>query len=170
MVAREGSAPPISGCRPDVILFHHRAEILPVCRELGIGFVAYSPLGRGFLTAKFKRAEDLPHSDWRRNSPRFQEDNFERNRALVERIELLAIRKKCTAAQLALGWLLAQGGDIVPSPGTKRRRYLKENVAALSVELTPAEITEISSALPPGATAGMRYPEAEWHVVKPFDF
>jgi aryl-alcohol dehydrogenase-like predicted oxidoreductase len=127
--------------------------------------VAYSPLGRGFLTAKFKRAEDLPPGDWRRNSPRFQGENFVRNRELVERIESLAMRKKCTAAQLALGWLLAQGGDVVPIPGTKRRKYLEENVAALNVELTPAEIKEISSAMPPGAATGIRYPEASMQAV-----
>jgi aryl-alcohol dehydrogenase-like predicted oxidoreductase len=133
---------PISALQTEYSLWTRdvEAEILPVCRELGIGFVAYSPLGRGFLTAKFKKAEDLPPGDWRRNSPRFQGENFERNLELVERIEALAMRKKCTAAQLALGWLLAQGDDIVPIPGTKRRKYLEENVAALNVELTPAEI------------------------------
>ena len=106
---------PISALQTEYSLWTRdvEAEILPVCRELGIGFVAYSPLGRGFLTAKFKRAEDLPPGDWRRNSPRFQEDNFVCNRELMERIESLAMRKKCTAAQLALGWLLAQGDDIV---------------------------------------------------------
>ena len=158
---------PISALQTEYSLWTRdvEAEILPVCRELGIGFVAYSPLGRGFLTAKFKKAEDLPPGDWRRNSPRFQEDNFVRNRELVERIESLAIRKKCTAAQLALGWLLAQGDDIVPIPGTKRRKYLEENVAALNVELTPAEIKEVSSAMPPGAATGMRYPEASMQAV-----
>jgi aryl-alcohol dehydrogenase-like predicted oxidoreductase len=158
---------PISALQTEYSLWTRdvEAEILPVCRELGIGFVAYSPLGRGFLTAKFKKAEDLPPGDWRRNSPRFQEDNFVRNRELVERIESLAIRKKCMAAQLALGWLLAQGDDIVPIPGTKRRKYLEENVAALNVELTPAEIKEVSSAMPPGAATGMRYPEASMQAV-----
>jgi aryl-alcohol dehydrogenase-like predicted oxidoreductase len=158
---------PISALQTEYSLWTRdvEAEILPVCRELGIGFVAYSPLGRGFLTAKFKRAEDLPPGDWRRNSPRFQGENFMHNRELVERIESLAIRKKCTAAQLALGWLLAQGGDIVPIPGTKRRKYLEDNVAALNVELTPTEIKEISSAMPPGAAAGKRYPEASMQAV-----
>jgi aryl-alcohol dehydrogenase-like predicted oxidoreductase len=141
------------------------AEIQPVCRELGIGFVAYSPLGRGFLTAKFKKAEDLPPSDWRRNSPRFQGENFERNLKLVERIEALAMRKKCTPAQLALGWVLAQGDDIVPIPGTKRRDYLEENVVALNIGLTPAELAEISAATPAGAAAGTRYPEASMQSV-----
>jgi aryl-alcohol dehydrogenase-like predicted oxidoreductase len=139
------------------------AEIRPVCRELGIGFVAYSPLGRGFLTGKFKKTEDLPPGDWRRNSPRFQGENFERNLKLVERIEALAMRKKCTAAQLALGWVLAQGDDVVPIPGTKRRNYLEENVAV--IELTPAELEQISAATPPGAAAGTRYPQASMQSV-----
>jgi aryl-alcohol dehydrogenase-like predicted oxidoreductase len=141
------------------------AEIRPVCRELGIGFVAYSPLGRGFLTAKFRKTEDLPAGDWRRNSRRFQGENFERNLKLVERVEALAILKKCTPAQMALGWLLAQGEDIVPIPGTKRRKYLEENVAALTVELTSVELDSISSATPLGAAAGMRYPEASMQSV-----
>jgi aryl-alcohol dehydrogenase-like predicted oxidoreductase len=141
------------------------AEIRPVCRELEIGFVAYSPLGRGFLTGKFKKTEDLPPGDWRRNSPRFQGENFERNLKLVERIKALAMRKKCTAAQLVLGWVLAQGEDVVPIPGTKRRNYLEENVAALNIELTPAELEEISAAAPPGAAAGMRYPQASMQSV-----
>ena len=153
---------PISALQTEYSLWTRdvEAEILPACRELGIGFVAYSPLGRGFLTAKFRKAEDLSPADWRRNSPRFQAENFERNLKLVERIEALAIRKKCTSAQLALGWLLAQGEDIVPIPGTKRRKYLEENVATLTVELTPAELAEISAVAPPGAAAGTRYPEA----------
>jgi aryl-alcohol dehydrogenase-like predicted oxidoreductase len=141
------------------------AEIRPVCRELGIGFVAYSPLGRGFLTGKFKKTEDLPPGDWRRNSPRFQGENFERNLKLVERIEALAMRKKCTAAQLALGWVLAQGEDVVPIPGTKRRNYLEENVAALNIELTPAELEQISATTPPGTAAGARYPQASMQSV-----
>ena len=158
---------PISALQTEYSLWTRdvEAEILPVCRELGISFVPYSPLGRGFLTAKFKKTGDLPPGDWRRNSPRFQADNFERNRELVERIELLAKRKKCTAAQLALGWLLAQGGDIVPIPGTKRRKYLEENVAALNLQFTPEEIKKISSAMPPGAATGMRYPEASMQAV-----
>jgi aryl-alcohol dehydrogenase-like predicted oxidoreductase len=141
------------------------AEILPVCRELGIGFVAYSPLGRGFLTAKFRKPGDLPPGDWRRNSPRFQGENFERNLKLTGRIEALAERKRCTAAQLALAWMLAQGDDIVPIPGTKRRSYLEENVAALNLELTPSDLEAISTAAPPGAAAGMRYPEASMQSV-----
>jgi aryl-alcohol dehydrogenase-like predicted oxidoreductase len=158
---------PISALQTEYFLWTRdvEAEIRPVCRELGVGFVAYSPLGRGFLTAKFRKAEDLLSGDWRRNSPRFQGGNFERNLKLVERVEALAIRKKCTPAQMALGWLLGQGEDIVPIPGTKRRKYLEKNVAALTVELTPVELEEISSATPPGAAAGMRYPEASMQSI-----
>jgi len=141
------------------------AEILPLCRELGIGFVAYSPLGRGFLTTKFRKPEDLPPGDWRRNSPRFQGENFERNLKLAERIEALARQKKCTPAQLALAWVLAQGENIVPIPGTKRRSYLEENVAARTIELTPSDLAEISAAAPPGAASGQRYPEAGMRAV-----
>jgi aryl-alcohol dehydrogenase-like predicted oxidoreductase len=135
------------------------AELLRVCRELGIGFVAYSPLGRGFLASKLKKPEDLAPGDWRLNSPRFQGENFQRNLDLAGRIESLARRKKCTPAQLALAWVLAQGKHIVPIPGTKRRRYLEENVAALQLELTPSDLAEISAALPTGLAAGERYPE-----------
>ena len=158
---------PISAMQTEYSLWTRdvEAEIRPVCRELGIGFVAYSPLGRGFLTGKFKKTEDLPPGDWRRNSPRFQGENFERNLKLVERIEALAMRKKCTAAQLALGWVLAQGEDVVPIPGTKRRNYLEENVAALNIELTPADLEEISAATPLGAAAGARYPQASMQSV-----
>jgi aryl-alcohol dehydrogenase-like predicted oxidoreductase len=158
---------PISALQTEYSLWTRdvEEEIRPVCRELGIGFVAYSPLGRGFLTGKFKKTEDLPPGDWRRNSPRFQGENFERNLKLVERIKALAMRKKCTAAQLALGWVLAQGEDVVPIPGTKRRNYLEENVAALNIELTPAELEQISAAAPPGAAAGTRYPQASMQSV-----
>jgi len=141
------------------------AEILPTCRELGIGFVPYSPLGRGFLSGKIKQPDALATDDWRRNSPRFQGENLRRNVALAERVEALAHRKHCTAAQLALAWVLAQGEDIVPIPGTKRRPYLEENVAALGVEFTAAELAEIAAALPPGAASGMRYPEWSMQAV-----
>jgi aryl-alcohol dehydrogenase-like predicted oxidoreductase len=158
---------PISALQTEYSLWTREveAEILPVCRELGIGFVAYSPLGRGFLAATLKKADDLPPGDWRRTAPRFQGENFERNLKLAERIEVLAQRKKCTSAQLALAWVLAQGEDIVPIPGTKRRKYLEENVAALNIELMPADLAEISAAMPPGAAAGMRYPEASMQAV-----
>jgi aryl-alcohol dehydrogenase-like predicted oxidoreductase len=128
-------------------------------RELGIGFVAYSPLGRGFLTGRFRRFEDLPEGDWRRRSPRFQGDNFRKNLELVQRVQEMAAEKKSTAGQLALAWLLAQGKDIVPIPGTKHHKYLEENVAAVGLALTPAELERLDAAAPPGATAGQRYPD-----------
>ena len=134
-------------------------ELLDTVRELGIGFVAYSPLGRGFLTAKITSLDELAEHDWRRSMPRFEEENFRRNMQLVEKIRALAADKGCTPAQLALAWLLAQGEDIVPIPGTKRRAYLEENVGALDVRLTPEELAEIDTFLPPGAAAGPRYPE-----------
>jgi len=140
-------------------------EILPLCRELGIGFVPYSPLGRGFLTGRFRRLEDLPEDDYRRNSPRFQGENFQRNLDLVARVEEIARRKKCTPAQLALAWLLAQGRDIVPIPGTKQRRYLEQNVAALEVELLPSDLEEIEEVAPKGVAAGERYHEAGMRTV-----
>jgi aryl-alcohol dehydrogenase-like predicted oxidoreductase len=135
------------------------AEILPTCRELGITFVAYSPLGRGFFTGTFKSASQIPDDDYRRNHPRFQPDNLKANLALLERVEQFAREKGCTPAQLALAWLLAQGNDIVPIPGTKRRKYLEENVGAVSLQLDARELERIGSAVPPGAAAGLRYPE-----------
>jgi aryl-alcohol dehydrogenase-like predicted oxidoreductase len=133
-------------------------EILPTCRELGIGFVSYSPLGRGFLTGRFKTAEGLEPGDWRLNTPRFQGENFRRNLQIVRCVESIAKRKKCTPAQFALSWLLAQGEDIVPIPGTKRRVYLEENIGAVEVRLTAEDLKEIDGALPVGITAGDRYP------------
>ena len=133
-------------------------EILGVCRELGIGFVPYSPLGRGMLTGKIKKNE-FADDDFRRISPRFQGDNFLRNLKLVERVEQLAAQKNCTPAQLALAWVLAQGDDIVPIPGTKRRKYLDEDLGALDVRLTPADVAKIGELAPRGVAAGMRYPE-----------
>jgi aryl-alcohol dehydrogenase-like predicted oxidoreductase len=140
-------------------------EVLPLCRELGIGFVAYSPLGRGFLTGRFRTFDDLPEDDYRRNSPRFQGENFQRNLDLVARVEEIARRKKSTPAQLALAWLLAQGEDIVPIPGTKQRRYLEENTRALDVELTPADLEEIEEVAPKGIAAGERYHEAGMRTI-----
>ena len=140
-------------------------EILPTVRELGIGFVAYSPLGRGFLTGQFKTFEDLAPDDYRRNSPRFQGENFQRNLDLVRRIEEMARSKGCTAAQLALAWVLSRGQDVVPIPGTKRRTYLEDNVGALSVTLSPDDLAAIDAACPPGAAAGTRYPEAGMQAV-----
>lgn len=135
-------------------------EILPACRELGIGFVAYSPLGRGFLTGRFRRAEDFPAGDYRPNSPRFQGENFERNLRLVEHINRLAAEKHCRPSQLALAWVLAQGEDIAPIPGTKRRAYLEENLLALDVRLSAADLARIDEIAPRGVAAGLRYPEA----------
>ncbi len=140
-------------------------EVLATCRELGIGFVAYSPLGRGFLTGQFKRFEDLPADDYRRMSPRFQGDNFQRNLDLVKRVEQIAAAKGCTPSQLALAWVLAQGEDIVPIPGTKRRKYLEDNVGAVNVRLTPEDIRRIEEVFPSGAAAGDRYPEHMMQLV-----
>jgi len=135
-------------------------EILPALRELGIGLVPYSPLGRGFLTGSFKAAADLADGDFRKNSPRFQGANFERNFALVKTIEEIAAAKSVHAAQVALAWVLAQGDDVVPIPGTKRRTYLAQNIAALEVSLTPAELAQLADVFGAGAAAGTRYPEA----------
>jgi len=133
------------------------AEVLPTCRALGIGFVAYSPLGRGFLTGRIQKVEDLAPDDYRRSAPRFSAENFQQNMRLTRVVEEMATRKGCTASQLALAWLLAQGNDVVPIPGTKREKYLEENTAAVDVTLTPAEVTEINGLLPAGAAAGPRY-------------
>lgn len=135
-------------------------ELLATCRELGIGFVAYSPLGRGFLTGKIRLQEDLAREDHRRNFPRFQGENFEKNLKLVERIHEIAQEKHCWPSQLALAWVLAQGDDIVPIPGTKRRTYVEENLDALNMELTPQELWRINEAAPQGAASGARYNEA----------
>ena len=134
-------------------------EIIPTCRELGIGFVAYSPLGRGFLTGQFKKFEDLPADDYRRFSPRFQGENFQKNLDLVKRVEDIAREKNCQPSQLALAWVMAQGGDIVPIPGTKRRKYLEENAGALEVELNADDLRRLDEVFPFGAAAGERYPE-----------
>ena len=134
-------------------------------RELGIGFVPYSPLGRGFLTGAITRPEDLEADDWRHNNPRFQGENFAKNVKLVEEVKRLAGAKNCTASQLALAWVLAQGDFIVPIPGTKRRKYLDENVGAVDVPLTKDDLAAIERILPAGAAAGNRYPEAGMKAV-----
>ena len=134
-------------------------EILPTIRELGIGFVAYSPLGRGFLSGRFRRPEDLPEGDYRRNAPRFQGENFKKNLELVERVNGIAKQKKCTPSQLALAWVLARGKDIVPIPGTTTRKHLEENVAATEIVLTSEDLRRIDEVAPKGAAAGLRYPE-----------
>ncbi len=138
-------------------------ELLALCRELGVGFVAYSPLGRGFLTGQFKRFEDFPADDYRRFSPRFQGENFQKNLDLVSRVEQIAKEKSCKPSQLALAWVLAQDKNIVPIPGTKRRKYLEENVAAIDVKLTKDDLRRIEEIFPTGAAAGERYPE---HMMK----
>jgi aryl-alcohol dehydrogenase-like predicted oxidoreductase len=135
-------------------------DVLATCRELGIGFIAYSPLGRGFLTGQIRRFEDLAPDDYRRFSPRFQGDNFQKNLDLVARVEEMAREKGCSASQLALAWVLARGNEIVPIPGTKRRKYLEENAAAASVKLSASDLATIDDIAPPGAAAGTRYPEA----------
>jgi aryl-alcohol dehydrogenase-like predicted oxidoreductase len=166
-IRRANEEYPISALQTEYSLWTRdpEDEILPLCRELGIGFVAYSPLGRGFLTGRFRNFEDLPEDDYRRNSPRFQGENFPKNLDLVERVEEIARRKQCTPAQLALAWLLAQGEDIVPIPGTKQRRYLEENVGALDVELTSPDLEEIEEVAPKGAAVGDRYNEAAMRTI-----
>jgi len=140
-------------------------EILPTCRELGIAFVAYSPLGRGFLTGRFKSVEDFAPDDFRSKHPRFLGENFERNLELVRRLEQIASEKGCKASQLALAWVLAQGEDIVPIPGTTRRGHLEENIAALELTLSPQDLARINEVAPKGVTAGDRYPEHAMKVV-----
>jgi aryl-alcohol dehydrogenase-like predicted oxidoreductase len=166
-IRRANEEYPISALQTEYSLWTRdpEDEILPLCRELGMGFVAYSPLGRGFLTGRFRTFEDLPEDDYRRNSPRFQGENFQKNLDLVERVEEIARRKQCTPAQLALAWLLAQGEDIVPIPGTKQRRYLEENVGALDVELTSPDLEEIEEVAPKGAAVGDRYNEAAMRTI-----
>src|SRR3989442_1590168 len=148
---------PISALQTEYSLWSRdpESDILPTCRELGVGFVAYSPLGRGFLTGRFKRPEDLPADDGRRNFPRFQGENFHKNLELVGRIQTLAARKGCTPSQLALAWVLAQGDDIVPIPGTKKLNYLEENLGALRVQLTAEELKDIDAIIP--RAVGDRY-------------
>ncbi len=140
-------------------------EILPTVRELGIGFVAYSPLGRGFLSGQFRKPEDIPADDWRRNSPRFQGENFYRNLELVRRIEEIAREKKATPSQLALAWVLSRGKDVDPIPGTKRRKYLEENAASVRIRLTPEDLRRIDQVAPPGVAAGDRYAAASMRAV-----
>jgi aryl-alcohol dehydrogenase-like predicted oxidoreductase len=140
-------------------------EVLPTTRELGIAFVAYSPLGRGFLTGQIKKFEDLAEDDYRRFSPRFQGENFQKNLDLVARVEQLTKEKHCTPGQLALAWLLTQSDDIIPIPGTKRRKYLEENVAALNVKLSADDLRRIDEVAPHGAAAGQRYPEHMMNLV-----
>jgi aryl-alcohol dehydrogenase-like predicted oxidoreductase len=160
-VRRAHRVHPISALQTEYSLWSRdpEDEILPTIRDLGIGFVPYSPLGRGFLTGQIRKSEDLAADDYRHNSPRFQGENFQKNLALVGEITAIAASRKCKPAQLALAWVLAQGNDIVPIPGTKRRDYLDENLGALDVVLTKQDLVRIDRALPQGAAAGSRYPD-----------
>ncbi len=162
-IKRAHKVHPITALQTEYSLWSRDVEdnILPACRELGIGFVPYSPLGRGFLTGQIKTFDDLAEDDYRRQSPRFQGENFQKNLDLVQKIEELAGQKGCTPSQLALAWLLAQGEDLVPIPGTKRRKYLEENVGALDVALTPDELRQIEAVAPKGVAAGGRYREEQ---------
>ena len=158
---------PISALQSEYSLWTRDPEdgVLEACRELGIGFVAYSPLGRGFLTGQLRKFEDFAADDYRRFSPRFQGENFQKNLDLVDKVAELATAKGCTPAQLALAWVLAQGKDIVPIPGTKRRTTLDEDLDALAVQLTKDDLAQIGSVVPKGAAAGPRYPEAMMKLV-----
>jgi aryl-alcohol dehydrogenase-like predicted oxidoreductase len=161
-IRRAHKVHPISALQTEYSLWTRdpESEILPTVRDLGIGFVAYSPLGRGFLTGRFRTADDLAPDDQRRKWPRFQPENLVRNLALVENVKKIAESKGVTPGQIALAWVRAQGKDIVPIPGTTRRKHLEENVAALAVSLTAADLAAIESAIPKGSVIGPRYPEA----------
>ncbi|HVG42941.1 MAG TPA: aldo/keto reductase [Chitinophagaceae bacterium] len=152
---------PVSALQSEYSLWSRDPEddILDTCEELGIAFVAYSPLGRGFLTGQIKKIEDFDEDDYRRHSPRFQGENFEKNLQLVQKIEAMAEKRECTASQLALAWVLAQRDFIFPIPGTKRIQYLEENIGALDIKLTQDELDEIGAIIPKGAASGARYPE-----------
>jgi aryl-alcohol dehydrogenase-like predicted oxidoreductase len=160
-IRRAAAVHPIAALQTEYSLWTRdpEDEVLPTTRELGIAFIAYSPLGRGFLTGQYKRFEDLAADDYRRFSPRFQGENFQKNLNLVGRVEAIAAEKKCTPSQLALAWLLARGEDIIPIPGTKRRKYLEENAGGLDVALTAEDLRRIDEVAPQGAAAGARYPE-----------
>ena len=159
---RASAVHPITALQSEYSLWTRDIEendVFSACRDLGIGLVAYSPLGRGFLSGEIKKFEDLAEDDYRRHAPRFQGENFEKNMALVEKVEEIANDKGITTSQLALAWVLAQGDDIVPIPGTKRRKYLEQNAAAVDVELTSEELKQIDAIFPPDAAAGLRYPK-----------
>jgi aryl-alcohol dehydrogenase-like predicted oxidoreductase len=159
---RANAVHPVSALQSEYSLWERNVEkeILPTCRELGIGFVPYSPLGRGFLTGTSKRAEDYPTDDFRRRQPRFQGENFDRNMKIVDAVRAIAEAKGAKPGQIALAWLLAQGPDIVPIPGTKRRSYLEENVAATDLHLSPSDLERLEAVAPQGAASGGRYQEA----------
>jgi len=166
-IRRAAAIHPISALQTEYSLWSRDPEqrILATVRSLGIGFVAYSPLGRGFLAGQIKTIDDLPADDYRQNSPRFQGENFQKNLDLVREVESLARAKGCTPSQLALAWVMGQGDDIVPIPGTKRARFLDENLGALAVRLSPEEMRQIDAVLPPGVTAGERYPSQSMQAV-----
>ena len=166
-VRRAHAVHPISALQTEFSLWSREPEneLLALTESLGIGFVPYSPLGRGFLTGTIAKLDDLSPDDWRRRSPRFQPESFQRNLNLAEKIRALASKKKCAPAQLALAWVMAKGNHIVPIPGTKRRKYLDENIGALDVELDAAELKQIEESLPPGEAAGQRYDEAGMKAV-----
>ncbi|MGH2396248.1 MAG: aldo/keto reductase [bacterium] len=166
-IRRAHAVHPITALQTEYSLWSRDPEddVLPTCHELGIGFVAYSPLGRGFLTGQITKFDDLALDDWRRNSPRFQGEHFQRNLDLVRQIEAIAAQKCCRPSQLALAWVLAQGDDIVPIFGTKRRTYLDENLTALSVDLTADDLKRINEVAPHGVASGTRYPEVMMDLV-----
>jgi aryl-alcohol dehydrogenase-like predicted oxidoreductase len=166
-IRRAQKVHPITALQTEYSLWTRDPEegILSTCRELGIGFVAYSPLGRGFLTGRFKKYEDLPNDDYRKFHPRFQGENFKKNLDLLKEVETIAREKKCTPGQLALAWLFARGKDILPIPGTKRRSYLEENIKALDVSLSKEDLERIEKACPLHETAGERYPEQAMKAV-----
>ncbi len=166
-IRRAQKVHPIAALQTEYSLWSRDPEddVLKTTRELGIAFVAYSPLGRGFLTGQIKRVEDFAPDDYRRGAPRFQGENFKKNLELVKQVETLAKEKNCTPSQLALAWLLAQGPDVVPIPGTKRRKYLEENAGALKIQLTKDDLRRIEEVAPKGAPAGARYPEAMMKLV-----
>lgn len=166
-IRRAHAVHPITALQTEFSLWSRDPEddVLPTCRELGIGFVAYSPLGRGFLTGRITKFDDLAADDWRRNSPRFLSQNFQRNLDFVRRIEALAMEKRCRPSQLALAWVLAQGDDIIPIFGTKQRAFLEENLAAFNVDLTASDLRRISDVAPRGVASGSRYPEVMMDLV-----
>ncbi len=166
-IRRAQAVHPIAALQTEYSLWSRdpELELLPLVRELGIGFVPYSPLGRGFLAGRFKSIDDLAPDDWRRNSPRFQGENFAKNVRLVGEVHKIAEEKGCTPSQLALAWVLAQSEDLVPIPGTKHVRYLEENLEALNIQLTSSDLQRIDSIMPLGAASGDRYPEAAMKAV-----
>jgi aryl-alcohol dehydrogenase-like predicted oxidoreductase len=166
-IRRATAVHPIAALQTEYSLWSREPEdeLLATCRELGIGFVAYSPLGRGFLTGQFRKPEDIQEGDWRRNGPRFQGENLAKNQTLVNEMEAMAQANHCTPAQLALAWVSAQGQDIVPIPGTRREKYLRENIAALEMVLTPDDLARLDRIAPRDVAAGTRYPEASMRTL-----